>query len=35
MYFIVVLFWTTSICKHVSVGSVGETSLVIIKGDTN
>jgi hypothetical protein len=35
MYFIVVPFWTTSICKHVNVASVGETSLVIIREDTN
>ncbi len=35
MYFIVGLFWTIGICKHVSAASIGETSLVIIREDTN
>jgi hypothetical protein len=35
MYYIAILFWTTSICKHVSATFVGEISLVIIKEDTN
>jgi len=35
MYFIVICFWTTSICKHVSATFVGETSLVMIREDMN